>query len=242
MHVSREWKWGRERSARRIQLYKKRLVYAAHRGCGSALVVQVAYLIFIRSLFEYSVSFPPLSSLLSISFSIFAYFASLLLLALLFRQLSFDKAAKLLNTYLLLLPTKTAKKKELCQQVALIARVSLLPAGCQHHSPTPTCPVPPYPALLCRYTWCVAHCTDYVASCRRHRRAAITFSTRWTSTLSATRLHLMIDKGGVHDANRPFRGNPIALSGAWLEFQQDMAKSRNSIKLYGLFVVEWRGS
>lgn len=144
---------GRGRSARRIQLYKKRLVYAAHRGCGSALVVQVAYLIFIRSLFEYSVSFPPLSSLLSISFSIFAYFASLLLLALLFRQLLFDKAAKLLNTYLLLLPTKTAKKKELCQQVALIARVSLLPAGCLHHSPTPTCPVPPYPALLCRYTW-----------------------------------------------------------------------------------------
>lgn len=55
MHVSRECKWGRGkgswRSGRRILLYKKRLVYAAHRGCGSALVVQVAYLIFIRSLF-----------------------------------------------------------------------------------------------------------------------------------------------------------------------------------------------
>lgn len=90
-------------------LYKKRLLYAAHRGCGSARVVQVAYLIFIRSLLEYSVSFPLPSSLLSF---IFAYFASLLLLALLFRQLSLDKAAKLLNTYLLLLPTKAAKKKK----------------------------------------------------------------------------------------------------------------------------------
>lgn len=70
MHVHGSMGWGEVVERGRSKVYKKRLPYAIPALWLCALVVQVAYLIFIRSLLEYSASFA--------SFFTFAYFASFL--------------------------------------------------------------------------------------------------------------------------------------------------------------------
>lgn len=150
---------GRGRSNRRTLLYKERLLYAAHRGCGSARVVQVAYLIFIRSLLDYSVSFPlPPRSSLSFSHTLLRFSC----LRCFFGNFRLTKPQNfLIHTYCCCPQRQRKKRKKLlpagCLNCACVSVARRLPAPFLH---TPPC-------FVVSHGVCVMRCALHGLRCRQ---------------------------------------------------------------------------